>query len=152
MNLEQLLAICAALSLLASVLLLMRGGIPWVWKLTALFVSGFYAVWFRAELTALTVVWAQPLKATLPQLGSNALYLGGLLLLVSWPLTLISALFLRSRDRAGSRIQRLVVATALFWLALLVDSFSPPFVADSIEAVQSLVGPWLEKAMRPPVQ
>ena len=152
MKLEWVLGLCALLSIPLSIFVLLRRGIPWIWRIAAASVTVFYILWFRDDMTAVAALRQAPLRDTLPLLGQTALRLVGLVLVVLWPIVLGAGAFQRARDQAARKVQRLVVFTALFWMALVVDVFTPPFAHNWIAAVEQAAAGFFRAAASPPTQ
>lgn len=150
MKVEWILGLCALLSVPLAVFALLRRNLPWIWKLAAGSVTVFYVVWFRDEMGTLIALRAVPLRDTLPQLGQSLLHVSGLVLVILWPMALAGAVFGVARDQTARRLQRLVLLTALFWMALVVDVFAPPFARSWIGAAEDWVGAFLKAAAAPP--
>ena len=150
MKLEWVLGLAVVCSVPLSIFVLFRRGMPGLWKLAASAVTVFYVLWFRDDLALVLATKQLPLRDTLPLLGHTLLRLTGLLLAILWPITLAAGVFARARDQAAKKVQRLIIFTALFWMALLVDVFTPPFAHNWISIAESAVSSFLKAAGQPP--
>lgn len=116
MELDHIILPLFALWLIGLGLLLFRRTIPLIWKISAVLVFVFYAIYFSHELfdVALTRYLAD-WGSELPRFLGAAVALIPLLLVLLWPFALIAIHRNRTAEEALVFLRNLVLFTLFFW-------------------------------------
>ena len=107
-------------------LLLFRRGIGAVYKLSAVFIFAFYALWFLEPTLASLELYRAALNEALPALLVNIKRLFALGLLVLWPVAVFVVFQARSVEYAAGLLRAMVLLTLLFWMFWTLNYFLAP--------------------------
>lgn len=111
-----------------------RRGIFWGWKVGALLLLAFFAVWFREPLMAGHTAFRYHFAGTVISMFSALWHEAGRSLHLLWPLAVFVAFFGAS-DRSSTGILRaMVIGTVFFWLLFFLFRSLPPGWEHHIES------------------
>ncbi len=132
---EQLMPVLLCIWALGAVALLLRKEISWSWRISALLLLGFYAIWFRTELQAAYAALGADWSTQAWRFVDGIFRLLPVLLLLLWPLAVWMALFSRSPGFAHNLLRNLSLITLFYWLFWLLAYWNGMDPAQGIRAL-----------------
>ena len=131
-NLHPLLFPLFTLWALGMLLVLFRRGPGVAYKVSALLIFVFYAVWFQEPILASFELYRTSLDLALPAFFGNLQSLFALGLLVLWPGMVFVVFQTGAGEQAAGLLRTMVLLTLLFWLFWMLNYFLAPWPGEML--------------------